>query len=113
MRSFVIIAALLLGVAACSHEKQLPVREAYWAADLANSKGDLEDRAQLAIWLETRNVSYDVAGAGSLRKDFRIPLERVAGDGIVCAYWVIELIGTTADDGAIQDLEISKQGTCL
>jgi hypothetical protein len=109
----VAVALLAFTVAACTQDRNVVEKEKAWV-DAANvflaqprTLGDIH------AWLRTRNVYYTFDDADVRDGTWRVGLDKIYVESLLCEAWSVYLTVQIAPDGAVLNHSVATSGQCL
>ena len=106
-------AAALLILSGCIYGDRVGPREQYWTTELGLFLQEDRSLRDLHSWLRDRDVRYTFEDGDVVDGYWRVPLERIAADGLVCESWQLYLDVAVDPSGDVRSHSLEKAGVCL
>ena len=111
MRHLVLVFAVLLS--SCGSDSKVEPREEYWTNELSSFFEEDRTLTQLHTWLRDHNVYYVFDPNDVQDGKWRVELERIQLDEVVCESWFFYLNVGVEESGHIESYSLDSTGVCL
>ena len=113
INNYVSLAAAFLLLSACAHVDQVGPRAQYWTTEADSFFQRQRSLQAVQSWLRGHNVQYTFTDRDIVDGFWRVQLERIPADGVVCESWHLYLVVAVDESRDVQSHAIEKTDVCL
>lgn len=106
-------AVLLTILIGCGGNNNVDEREVYWTDELARFFETERNLSDLHPWLRMHDVYYTFDDSDIVDEVWRVQLEWILLDELVCESWFFFLDVTVDKSNQIKEYSLEQQGICL